>query len=228
MVDKVKLLAKERIIKGKQVKSLRREGLLPVVMYGKEKAPLALVVDAHDFELLYRKSGSNTVVSIELEKEDGSTEKKNILIYNVDKDPVKGKIIHADLLRINMNEKITTTVPLKIFGDSEAVLTLGGSLLTTADEIEIECLPGELPHEIEVDVVTLVDFESVIHVSDLNIPTGVTVITDPETVIAHVEAPRSEEELEELEAPVQEGEVPESEHGTAEEEAEQEETESTE
>lgn len=225
MVDKVKLLAKERTLKGKQVKTLRREGLLPVVMYGKGKAPLALVVDAHDFELLYRKSGGNTVVSIELEKEDGSKEKKNILIYSTAKDPVTGKIIHADLLRINMNEKITTTVPLKIFGDSEAVITLGGSLLTTADEIEIECLPGDLPHEIGVDIVALVDFDSVIHVSDLVIPTGVTVVTDPETVIAHVEAPRSEEEMEELEAPVEQAEAPESEHGTEEEEAGKETTE---
>ena len=226
MVEKVKLIAKERTIKGKQVKSLRNVGQLPVVMYGKEKAPLALVVDAHDFELLYRKFGSNTVVSIELAKEDGTTEKKNILIYNIDKDPVTGKIIHADLLRINMKEKITTTVPLKIFGDSEAVITLGGSMLTTADEIEIECLPGDLPHEIEVDVVALIDFDSVIHVSDLIIPQGVTVITDPETVVAHVEAPRSEEEMEELEAPVEQAEAPESEHGTDAEE--QEEKESTE
>ena len=116
-----------------------------------------------------------------------------------------------------MNEKLTTEIPLKFVGDSVAVIDLGGSLLTALDQVEVECLPADLPHEIEVNIDALADFESVIHVSDLVVAPNVTILTDPESVVVRVEAPRSEEELEELEEPVQEGEMPESEHGEAEE-----------
>ncbi len=217
MGDTEKLVAKERNIIGKEVKALRRDGMTPVVIYGGDRKPMPLEVDTHDFDLLYRKAGGNTIVAIEIEKADGSKEKKNVLIHRVDIHPVTSKILHADLLQIKMDEKITTTVPLKFIGDSVAVIEQSGSLLTPTDEIEIECFPADLPHEIEVDIAPLVDFDAVIHVSDLSIPENVTVITDPEAVVAHVEAPRSEEELEELETPVAEGETPETEHGEAEE-----------
>ena len=217
MGEKEKLAAKERTIIGKQVRALRQDGLLPVVIYGKDRKPTALTVDAHDFALLFRVAGGNTIVSIDIEKEDGTKERKNVLIHEVAVDPVSGKLLHADLLQIKMNEKISTTVPLKFVGDSVAVMDLSGSLLTTADVVEIECLPGDLPHELEVDLALLVDFEAVIHVSDVKAPEGVVILTDPETTVAHVEAPRSDEELEELEEAVVEGEMPESEHGESEE-----------
>ena len=218
MADKEKLVAKERTIIGKQVRALRRDGQLPVVIYGKDRQPTALTVDAHDFALLYRIAGGNTIVSIDIEKEDGTKERKNVLIHRVDTDPVSGKLRHADLLQIKMNEKITTTVPLKFVGDSIAVMDLSGSLLTTIDEVEIECLPADLPHEIEVDLSPLVDFDAVIHVSDIVVPEGVVILTELEATVAHVEAPRSDEEIEELEEAVAEPEVPESEHGEEEEE----------
>jgi large subunit ribosomal protein L25 len=221
MGDTEKLIAKERNIIGKEVKALRKEGLTPIVIYGGDRKPMPLEVDTHDFDLLYRKAGGNTIIAIDIEKADGTKEKKNVLIHRVDLHPVTNKILHADLLQIKMNEKITTTVPLKFVGDSVAVIEQSGSLLTPTDEIEIECFPADLPHEIEVDITSLVDFDAVIHVSDLKIPEGITVITDPEAVVAHVEAPRSEEELEELEEPVSEEEVPEAEHGEVEEGSEE-------
>lgn len=220
MGEKEKLVAKERNIIGKEVKALRRAGMTPVVIYGGDRAPLALEVDTHDFNLLYRKAGGNTIVAIDIEKADETKEKKNVLIHRVDIDPVTSHILHADLLQIKMNEKITTTIPLKFFGDSIAVIEQGGSMLTPTDEIEIECFPGDLPHEIEVDIASLVDFEAVLHVSDIVAPEGVTILTDPEAVVAHVEAPRSDEELEELEETVPEVEAPESEHGEEEESSE--------
>jgi large subunit ribosomal protein L25 len=217
MGDTEKLVAKERNIIGKEVKALRRAGMTPVVIYGGDRKPMPLEVDSHDFDLLYRKAGGNTIVAIEIEKADGTKEKKNVLIHRTDVDPIHSRILHADLLQIKMNEKITTTVPLKFIGDSIAVIELGGSLLTPTDEIEIECFPADLPHEIEVDIASLIDFDAVIHVSDLKIPEGVTVMAESEAVVAHVEAPRSEEELEELEEATGETETPEAEHGEAEE-----------
>jgi large subunit ribosomal protein L25 len=216
MADKEKLVVKERSVKGKQVRSLRAAGETPVVMYGKDRGSIALSVDSHEFELLFKRAGGNTIIAVDMEKEDGSKEKKNALIHMVDRDPVNGKILHADLLLIKMNEKLTTNVPLRFVGDSIAVIDLQGSLLTDMDEIEVECLPADMPHEIEVDLSKLADFESVIHVSDIVMPENVVVLSDLEATVAKVEAPRSDEELEELEAAPEEPEAPESEHGSAE------------
>ena len=220
MSDKEKLKATERTLIGKQVRGLRNSGKIPAVLYGKDRSPLALTLDAHDFELMYRRAGGNTIIAVDVTKEDGSTEKKNALVHQVDIDPVTGKIRHADLLRIKMNEKLTTAIPLKFVGDSVAVIDLQGSLLTALDEVMVECLPADLPHEIEVDVSPLVDFEAVLHVSDIVVPEGVAVITDPDATVAHVEAPRSDEELEELDEEIVEPEAPESEHGSEEATAE--------
>lgn len=215
MSDKVKIKATERELKGKHVKSIRKDGQMPAVIYGKDRKPLALTLDAHEFALMYRHGGGNTIVEIEIEKADGTKEKKNVLVHEIASDPVSRKILHADLLQIKMNEKITATVPLVFVGDSVAVIDLGGSLLTTKDEVEVECFPADLPHEIQVDLSTLADFDSVIHVEDLVLPEGVVILDDVEEVIAHVEAPRSDEELAEMEEPVEQGELPESEHGEA-------------
>lgn len=216
MGEKEKLVVVERTVIGKQVKALRNEGKLPLVIYGKDRKPKALVTDAHDFTLLYKRAGHNTVINLEIQKEDDSKEKKNALIHEVVVDPVKGTLLHADLIQIKMNEKITTSVPLSFVGNSPAVADLSGSLITSIDEVEIECLPGDLPHDIEVSIDALVDFDSVIHVSDIVLPQGVELKTDPEASVAHVEAPRSDEEMEELDEAVSEGEMPESEHGSEE------------
>jgi large subunit ribosomal protein L25 len=220
MVDKVKLSAKEREQKGKKVKHLRKDGLLPVVIYGKDRKPMALEVNAHDFTLMYKTAGGNTIVEVEIEKLDGTKEKKNVLIHMVDLDPVKSTILHADLLQIKMNEKITTTVPLKFVGDSVAVIDLQGSLLTPKSEVEVECLPANMPHEIEVDITPLEDFEAVLHVSDVIVPEGVVILDDAEETLAYVEAPRTDEEMEEIEGEV-EAEIPaeETEESPAAEEA---------
>jgi len=216
MGEKEKLVAKERTVKGKQVRALRNAGLTPVVIYGNDRQPVALEVDSHDFALLYRKAGGNTIITLDIEKLDGAKERKNVLVHAVDIDGVKGHILHADLLQINMKEKLTTSIPLKFVGDSLAVIDLQGSLLEALDEIEVECLPSDLPHEIEVDLAPLVDFDAVIHVSDIIAPEGVTILTDPEATVAHVEAPRSDEELEELEETPVAPEAAESEHGVTE------------
>lgn len=207
MVDKVRLSAKERDLKGKKVKHLRKEGLLPLVVYGKDKKPVTLEVNAHDFAMMYKMSGGNTIIEVEIEKIDGSKEKKNVLIHEVALDPVKSNILHADLLQIKMNEKITTSVPLRFVGDSVAVIDLQGSLLTPKSEVEVECLPANIPHEIEVDIAPLADFEAVLHISDIVVPAEVTILDDPEETIAYVEAPRTDEELEEIEGEV-EAEIP--------------------
>lgn len=230
MVEKLKITALERDLKQK-ARQLRRDGLIPSVVYSKGNKTIPLLVNAHSFDLCYREAGGNTIIALDIEKLDGATEKRNALIHEVALDPVTDQVLHADFLQIRMDEKITAAVPLKFIGDSIAVIELGGSLLTHKGEVEVESLPADLPHEIEVDIAPLVDFEAVIHVSDLKMAENVTILDDQEEVVAYVEPPRSEEELAELEETPTEEEIPPSEYGEGEEgkeEGEGEETESRE
>lgn len=212
-MEKIKIQATKRDVLGKKVSSLRREGLVPVVLYGKGKDNMSLSVNKKDFDRAYKMSGGSTIIQVEIDGE----KTKNVLIKDVDKSPVSDSILHADFYQVRMSEKITAPIPLSFVGDSKAVIDLGGSLITNKSEVEVECLPGDLPHEIEVDISVLEDFEAVIHLKDIKMPEGVEIKDDIEETVALVEPPRSEEELAELEEPVEEGEMPEAEKGQAEE-----------
>lgn len=214
------LNAKSREVVGKKVKRLRRNGLLPVILYGKNIDNVNLLVDEKEFNRLYKEAGGNTIVVLKREGE----EDRNILIHEVERHPVSGRILHADLYQVKMTEKITAEVPLHFVGDSKAVREMDGILITNKSQVEVECLPADLPHEIEVSIEPLDDFEKSIHVSDLKLPPGVVVLDDPEETIATVEPPRSEEELAELEEPVEEA-LPEEKVEVKEEKAAEEEKE---
>lgn len=217
-MEKIILKANIRDPKAEKNNKLRQEGNTPAVIYGKGKDSKPLTISAHDFERVYREAGHSALVDLVLP--DGE---KKVLVQEVSAHPVNGKIEHVDFYEVSMTEKITTAVPLKFIGESTAVVDLSGTLITNKDEVEIECLPVDLPHEIEVDISVITDFEKSIHVSDIKVPTGVEIKDEPEETIATVEPPRSEEEMAELEEPVEEGEMPESEHGEEGEESEAEE-----
>lgn len=212
-MEKIKLQATKREVLGKKVSALRREGLVPVVLYGKGKENMSLSVNKKEFDRAYKMSGGSTIIQIEIDGE----KTKNVLIKDIDKHPVNESILHADFYQVSMSEKITASIPLNFIGDSKAVIDLGGSLITNKSEVEVECLPGDLPHEIEVDISVLEDFDAVIHLKDIKMPEGVEIKDDLEETVALVEPPRSEEEMAELEEPVEEGVMPEAEQGQAEE-----------
>lgn len=212
-MEKITLKANIRENVGKALRSLRFSGFVPCNVYGKGKDNVNVSVLLHDLEKVYREHGTTSILFLDIEG-DG---KKNVLIQDIATNPVTSRIEHVDFYEVSMTEKITTTVPLVFVGDSVAVIDLSGSLLTNKDEVEIECLPADLPSSIEVDISVLSDFDAVIHVSDIKAPEGVTVKDDPEETVAIVEAPRSEEEMAELEEPVEAPEMPESEHGDDEE-----------
>lgn len=196
MAETYSISAEPREVTGKKVNRLRQEGRTPVVLYGHKVKPLALSVAQGDLEKVYRKAGGSSMVKVKLP--DGE---HNVLIHQIFDDPVTGKHMHADFYAVRMDEKIKTTIPL-VFENTEtapAVRELDGVLLTNLNELEIECLPADLPSEVTVDVIGLETFEDSITVADLKVPEGVTVLNDPETNVASVTPPRTQEELEELE-----------------------------
>lgn len=175
----------------KKVDQLRKQGKVPAVLYGHKVKPTNLAVDYSTFEKVYKKAGDSTLVDLIV---DESAPVK-VLIQDYQYDPVSHKFIHIDFHQVDMNEKITTEIPLKFMGVAPAVKELSGVLVTMHDTVEVRCLPGALVHEIEVDLSGMKTFDDMIHFSDITIPAGMEVLNKMDDVIAQVQAAREEEDL---------------------------------
>jgi len=173
----------------KKAKVLRREKLIPAEYYGKGVENVSLQMDYQTFRRLYREAGDNTVIDLKI---DGVGDKK-VLVHKVDFDPISGDYQHVDFINVDMNVKVTAHVHITLEGQAPAVKELGGVLTQSLDAIEIKCLPGDLIHGVTVNVDSLVDFHSAIHVSDIEVPANVELVTDPAITVATVSAPREEE-----------------------------------
>lgn len=199
-MDKVKLAADIRDAFGRRTKQGRKAGLIPAVVYGRGIDTLSLWVKALDFSRLIKKSGESTMISLEI----GGKNNRNVVIYDIQNDPVTDDVVHIDFFQVRMDEEIEKEVELEYVGESPAVQDLGGVLVKNIDEIEVRCLPADLPSEIKVDISSLKTFDDYIYIKDLPISDKVKIDIDPETVVALVSPPRSESELEELEEKVEE------------------------
>ena len=180
---------------GRKSKQVRANGKIPGVLYGRGAENINLSFDAKEFMKVFKEAGSSTLVNLKIE--GGDTVKT--LIFEPQHDPLTGKIIHADLYKVNMKEEIHTEIPLSFIGESPAVRDLEGNLIVSKDEVEVKCLPDKLVSEIEVDISVLKTFDDNIKISDLNIPEGIELLADPEEMVVQVSAPRSEADLEEME-----------------------------
>ena len=197
-MDKIVLKLEERAERGKANRRLRLAGQVPVVIYGRGGEAVALKASDRELTKAYNQAGSSKIIGVKV----GDSAAKNAIFQDVMTDPLTGKLIHADLLKVRMDEKIRTEVPLRIIGESTAVYQQEGTLVTPLESLEVEALPVDLPDHLEVDISILDDFEKMIHVSDLAIPGGVTLLTEPEELVAKVDPPRSDDEIEALEEEV--------------------------
>jgi large subunit ribosomal protein L25 len=198
------LQAAHRDVTGKAVGRLRREGKLPAVVFGRGLESENLEVDAHEFELLRRHSTGNTLIDLKL---DGTTPRP-VLVHGVQVHPVTQRPLHVDLFVVRMTEELVVDVPLQANGVAPAIDVLNGVLLHALDRVRIRALPDHLPESISYSVESLVDFDAAIHVRDLPIPSDVTLLNDPDELVAKVERPRVEvEEVPEAAEEGAEGEV---------------------
>lgn len=183
--------ATRRELTGKQVKQLRAEDKLPAVVYGHKQDSVNLVVPAREFAKIYQEAGSSTLLDLSI---DGDKVRK-VLVHEVQQNVLTGQLLHVDFYQVNMKEKLTTEIPLEFVGVSPAVEVDGGTLITAKSELNVECLPQDLVHSIEVDISTLVTFEDTIRVKDIKVPAGIEVLDEAEEAVASVAEPRSEEEM---------------------------------
>ncbi len=194
-METILLHAQARNETGKGVAALRDSGVIPAVVYGRDCQPINISLAYNTFERAYRSAGETSLVDLVID--NGQPIKT--LIHEVQHDPVKGRFLHVDFYQVRMTEKLTTNVPLIFVGEAKAVKELGGTLVKSLDEVEVRCLPGDLVHEIEVDLTPLATFEDHITVSDLKLPKGLEVLDEADVIVASVSAPMTEEQLKALE-----------------------------
>jgi large subunit ribosomal protein L25 len=198
------LTAEPRAVRGKKVASLRRAGRVPAVVYGAGVESEAISLDLHEFELLQRHTGRNAVLDLTV---TGDGKARPVLLHEIQVHPISRKALHVDLLVVNLQEEMTVDVPLHPIGESPAVDKMGGVLLHLSERISVRAKPDDLPSAIEIDVTPLDSFEAVLHASDLQMPDGVTLLTDPAEALLRVQPPRIEEEAIPAEA-AEAGEAP--------------------
>jgi len=222
-MDKVELGAKMRVERGRRVNKGRKEGLVPAVLYGKGIESISLWVSALDVKRFLKKSGESTILELTIDEKD----KRNVLIADIQKDPVRGTFRHLDFIQVNMKEEIETEVELMYIGESEAVKALGGVLVKSIAKVMVKCLPANLPSHIDVDISVIKNFEDHITIKDLHIAKGVTIDLEDEVIVALVTPPRTEDELSGLDTKVEadvtkiEGVVKESDNKPVEEKKDQ-------
>lgn len=179
-MDMITLEAKPRDIKV-SVSYIRKQRRIPGVYYGHNEKSFPIELEYQPFRKVFQQAGGNKLVELQI---DGK--KKPVLIHEVQFNPLTDKIEHVDFLHINMNEEITAGIPVVIKGIAPAVKDMGGILTTLRHEIEVKCLPKDLPEVIEVDVSGLAQLHSSIHLKDLTFAPGVKPMGAPEDVVVTV------------------------------------------
>lgn len=197
-METITLEAKSRDIKVSPM-FLRKNRRIPAVFYGHKENSLTVDVDYQEFRKAFKKAGSNQVVELVI---DGK--KKPVLIHEVQYNPLTDNVDHIDFLHVNMNEEITANIPVVLTGIAPAVKNFGGILTTLKHEVEVRCLPTHLPQSIEVDVSTLEQLHSAVHVKDLKLSAQVKVHGSPDDVVVTVVAPKLVEEDALPQAPTEE------------------------
>lgn len=193
MTLQIKAQPRERT--GKQVRSLRVQGLMPAIIYGHNQQPTNLTINQGDFWRIYQKAGKTTLIDLAIDDQ----KPLKVLIHDLQFHPISNQIIHTDFYQVKLTEKIHATIPVRVMGEAPAVKEWQGTLIINKNELDVEAYPQDLVPVIEVDVSQLKTFNDVIHVKDLLASQGIEILTDPDEVVVLVQPPRSEEELAALE-----------------------------
>jgi large subunit ribosomal protein L25 len=215
-MEQVIIKANKRETIGKHVKALRREGLLPGVIYGPHIDPVVVNFDYHEANRLLASVTSSQLIIVDVDGVQHAT-----LIREKQRHPLLGTLQHVDFMAVSMTETLRADVRIETKGESPAVSDLGGVLVFGQEQIEVECLPGNLVDRVVVDISNLKEIGDAIYVKELNLPDTITILTDPSEMLVLVTMPAIEEVEEVIEE--EEEEEPEViEHGKQEEEGEEE------
>ncbi|MDH4135604.1 MAG: 50S ribosomal protein L25 [Anaerolineae bacterium] len=195
-MEQFELKAEKRTIIGKKVKGLRREGLIPAVLYGPKTEPIPIQCYERELQHVLARAGGTNMISVRIGK---AHKPKMALARGVQRDVITGELCHVDFYQVVMTETVKTEVNIILSGEPPAVQQKEFMLLQGTDSVEVECLPGDLIHSIEVDLSTLLEIDDAIYVKDLQVPDNVTILTDGDELVAKIQRLRLAEEEEEVE-----------------------------
>ncbi len=181
----------------KREKKEKNKELIPAVLYGPKIKNVSISINLKDFENVYLEAKENTLINILLDKE-----KYLVLIHDVSLNRITNRPIHVDFYQPILNKEVEAEVSLVFIGESDAVKNLGGTLIKEMKEVEVRALPQELPHQIEVDVSVLTDFDKEITIKDLSVGKGVKILGEEDEIVVKVFAPQDIEK--DLEKPIEE------------------------
>lgn len=187
----LKLTARPRSVAGKKVAQLRRSGVTPANIYRRHQPSTAIEVDTHDLSLLLRRAGHTSLVSLTIE---GEGESRAVLVRDVQRRPINSQLLHVDFIQVSMEERLKVGVPLVMVGEAPVLTAAEAVVIQDHEQLEVECLPADIPSRIDVDVSGLYSAAQSIHVRDLHVPAGVTVLTDPDIVVVSVTLRGAEED----------------------------------
>jgi large subunit ribosomal protein L25 len=206
-MEQIELKAEKRTIIGKRVKVLRREGIIPALLYGPKTEPVPIQCDARELQRVLAWAGGTNLIALRI---GDAGKPKMTLVSEVQRDSITNDLYHVDFYQVVMTEKVTAEVNIVFVGKPPAVQQSDVMLLQGADSVEVECLPGDLIHSIEVELSDL-EIDDAIYVRDLQVPDNVAILTDGEELVVKVQyiyIPEEEEEVEEwLEVAPEEVEV---------------------
>ncbi len=185
MGEALELQAYKRTVIGREVKRLRREGIVPGVVYGHGFESMPIQMRAIDLEKVIRKGAKTKLVDLHV-GEGKKRKTTKVLMREVQRDPVKLSLVHVDFQAVSMTEKLRLKVPIRLIGEAPMVERNEAVLVQVLDEVEIECLPGNIPTHLEADVSPLDSLDKSITVADIQVPEGVEILADEEDVIANL------------------------------------------
>ena len=189
--NKIELSVEKRKLAGRQVKTLRKDSILPANIYGRKIKSLAVQVDLKSFLPVLKEAGETGLVELKVKGEDKT---RPILIHNIQYHSVNDQPLHADFYQVDLKEKVTSKIPVELIGESSAVKSRVGILIQPLNEIEVEALPTDLPEKIEVDISKLENIDDSVLVSDVKLEDTVKVLTDTTQILVKIDPPAKEEE----------------------------------
>jgi len=187
-MENVVIKATHRTVTGKQVRALRRAGQLPGVLYGRHIAPTPIAMEAREASRILSHLTTSSLVTIDLEGKEYPS-----LVRESQRNPIKRSLVHVDFQTVSLTEKLRTHVSVEVTGSAPAVKDFSAVLVTSLDELEVECFPQDLPERIVVDISRLANVGDGIHVRDVVLSEKVKMLSDPEEMIVVATAARAEE-----------------------------------
>jgi large subunit ribosomal protein L25 len=198
-MEKMEIEVSKRDIVGKKVKNLRLEGKTPASIYGRGIDSVAIQADTKQLKQVLFKAGGTDLVSVKIK---GDKNPVKVLIREVQREPVTDVLLHVDFYQVDMTQKIKANVPLVFVGDAPVLKKKNVSVMHIIDSLHIEALPDHIPHNLEIDLSILEELDQAIHVKDIKLAADITLLTDPEQIIAKAIEAKREAEVVEVKAEV--------------------------